>query len=474
MKNKQIELMGKGPVTKAILKLSLPVVFGMMVQVFYNLVDTFFIGKLNDQNQLAAANITTPVFMLLMAIATIVSTGAASYISRSLGKKDQENANRTLTTGILICIALGVVVMVVGLIFVKPLIITLGASEEVYPYAYQYVDVMLLGSIPVMLSYAGGQLLRSEGAAMPSITGMMIGTVVNIILDPIFIFGFNMGILGAGIATVLGNVAAMGYYIWFYLSGKSMLQIKPKFISTDKTIWKEIFFIGIPACMSQLLSGVAMIVLNNQAKVYGDSALAGMGISLKLMFIGTFIFMGFAAGCQPLVGFNYGAKNCSRVREIFKTGMMMTFGIGVVLTVIFWFGANGLVSFFTPLPDVISQGSIVIRISIFSFLVLGPQMLASTGIQALGKAKESLILSVARQGVIYIPLLFTMQSFLGFNGLIWAQPIADAITLGFGLVFLSVTLKKCAIEDVKSDEIDAVSGKLATNEQSQILLNRIC
>lgn len=275
MENKQTELMGKAPVTKAILKLSIPVVFGMMVQVFYNLVDTFFIGKLNDQNQLAAANITTPVFMLMMAIATIVSTGAASYISRCLGKKDQENANHTLTTGLLICTALAVVVMVAGMIFVKPLILALGASEEVYPYAYQYVVVMLLGSIPVMLNYAGGQLLRAEGAAMPSIIGMMIGTVVNIVMDPIFIFGFNMGILGAGIATVLGNAAAMLYF-WFYLSGKSILQIKPKFISTDKTIWKEIFFIGIPACLSQLLSSVALIVLNNQAKVYGDYELNGL------------------------------------------------------------------------------------------------------------------------------------------------------------------------------------------------------
>lgn len=449
MKNKQIELMGKAPVTKAILKMSLPVVLGMMVQVFYNLVDTFFIGKLNDQNQLAAANITTPVFMILMAIATIVSTGAASYISRSLGKKDQESANKTLTTGIIITVGLALVVMVVGLIFVKPLIIALGASEEVYPYAFQYVVAMLVGSIPVMLNYAGGQLLRSEGAVMPSIFGMMIGTVVNIILDPIFIFGFNMGILGAGIATVLGNAAAVGYYIWFYLSGKSILQVKKKFISTEKTIWKEIFLIGIPASLSQLLTSLAMIVLNNQAKIYGDSALAGMGISSKLMFIGTFIFMGFAAGTQPLVGFNYGAKNYKRVREIFKAGMIMTFGIGVVLTVTFWFGSKGIVSFFTPLPEVISQGTNVIRISIFSFLILGPQMLASTGIQAFGKAKEALILSVARQGVVYIPLLFAMQSLFGFNGLIWAQPISDAITLGIGLVFLAVTLKKCTAEVIE-------------------------
>jgi multidrug efflux pump len=446
--NKQTELMGNAPISKAILKLSIPVVCGMMVQVLYNLVDTFFIGRLHDQNQLTAASITTPIFMILMAISTIVATGAASYISRCIGKKDSESANKTLTTGVVICTGLAVVVMAAGLIFSKPLVLALGASPEVYPYAHQYVVVMLLGAIPVMLNFMGGQLLRSEGAAMPSITGMMIGTVVNVILDPVFIFGLKLGILGAGVATVLGNLAAMGYYAWYYLSGKSLLRIKTAYVSREAQIWKEIFLIGIPASLSQLLSSVALILLNNQAKAYGDTALAGMGVAAKLMFIGTFIFMGFAAGCQPLIGYNYGAKNYDRVRKIFKTGMTMTFGIGVCLTAIFWFCAGGLVSFFTPLPEVVEQGSRVLRISIFAFLILGPQMLATTGIQAFGKAKEALVLSIARQGFVYIPLLFLMQSLLGFDGLIWAQPMADAFTLALGLAFLSVILKKCVGEKV--------------------------
>ncbi|MCI2056387.1 MAG: MATE family efflux transporter [Oscillibacter sp.] len=454
MGNKQTELMGNAPVSTAILKLSIPVVCGMMVQVLYNLVDTFFIGRLHDQNQLTAASITTPVFMILMAISTIVSTGAASYISRCIGRKDSERANRTLTTGVMICTALAVVAMSAGLLLIKPFVMALGASAEVYPFARQYVMVMLLGAIPVMLSFTGGQMLRAEGAAMPSIIGMMIGTVANVIFDPIFIFGLHLGILGAGIATVLGNVAALGYYIWYYLSGKSILRIKPSYLTRDKAIWKEIFFIGIPACLSQLLSSAALMTLNNQAKAYGDTVLAGMGVSSKLAFIGTFIFMGFAAGCQPLIGYNYGAQNYKRVREIFKTGMMMTCCIGIVLTVVFWLFADGLVAFFTPLPEVVIQGARVFRISIFAFVILGPQMLATTGIQAFGKAKESLILSVARQGFVYIPLLFLLQSWMGFTGLIWAQPIADAITLCLGLAFLKVILKKCTRED-SSDHTDA-------------------
>ncbi|NLV59160.1 MAG: MATE family efflux transporter [Clostridiales bacterium] len=315
MENNQTELMAKAPVAKAIVKMSLPVILGMMVQVLYNLVDTFFIGMLKDEVQLAAANITTPIFMIQMAIATIVSTGAASFISRSIGEKNNDRANRTLTTGIVICTGLAIVLMAVGLLNLKSLITALGASAEVFPYASQYVGIMLLGSIPVMLNYAGGQLLRSEGAMMPSITGMMIGTVINMVLDPLFIFAFDMGIGGAAVATVLGNLGAAAYYGWYYLSGKALLKIRRKDVSRDKRIWKEIFTIGVPACMSQFLVSVAMIILNNQAKMYGDSVLAGMGISSKLMFIGTFVFMGFAAGCQPLIGYNYGANSvwaCAR------------------------------------------------------------------------------------------------------------------------------------------------------------------
>ncbi len=434
--------MSNTPVTKAILKMSIPVVLGMMVQVLYNLVDTFFIGKMNDPNQLAAANITTPIFMLMMAISTIVSTGASSYISRCLGKKDNESANKTLSTGIAICTGLGIFVMATGLIFLKPFITLLGATEAVYPYAFSYSFIMFIGTLPVMLNYTGGQLIRSEGAIMPSIIGMMIGTVTNIILDPVFIFGLDMGIGGAAMATVLGNVAALGYYMYYYLSGKSLVKFKLKFISGEKKIWGETFGIGIPAALSQFLMSVALIVLNNLAKPYGENAVAGMGVAAKLMYIGTFIFMGFAAGSQPLVGYSYGAKNISRVKAIIKTGMLMTAGIGIVLTMLFGIFASGLISIFTPLPEVIVEGATVLTIYMWSFLVLGPQMLTSTTIQAFGKAKASLLLSIARQGLFYIPLLFLLSSRFLFKGLLWAQPISDAITLSLALVLLVSILKK--------------------------------
>ena len=445
MNNKQIELMSSAPVAKAILKMSIPVICGMIVQMLYNLVDTFFIGMLHDENQLAAASITTPVFMLQMAIATIVSTGAASYISRCIGQKDIEKANRTIATGVLICILLGLGVTVVGVIAIRPFVIGLGASESVYPYAFKYVLIMLIGSVPVMLNYTGGQLLRAEGAMMPSVAGMLIGTVINIILDPLFIFVFKMGMSGAALATVLGNVGALLFYLLYYRSGKTLLSLKAGNISKEAVIWKEIFAIGVPACMNQLLLSIATIVLNNLVG-NNDILKAGMGISSKLVFIGTYLFIGFAAGCQPLIGFNFGARNYSRVKSIFKTGMIMTACVGIVLMIIFWLVAPNMIGFFTPLAEVKEAGVMVFRISVLCFIVLGPQMLTTSGIQALGRAKEALILSVARQGIFYIPLLFIMKYTVGIKGLIFAQPLSDYLTFGLGVIFLVMIFRKVMTE----------------------------
>lgn len=422
--------------------MSIPVVMGMMIQVLYNLVDTFFIGILGDPNQLAAVNITTPLFMLMMAIAGIVGTGASSYISRCLGEKVYEKANKTLSTGIAICIGLGVLVTIIGSISISSISKSLGASEETFPFVLDYSIVLFLGAIPIMCNYAIGQLLRSEGAAMSAMMGMLIGTATNIILDPIFIFGFGMGIRGAAIATVLGNALGLAYYILYIASGKSFVKFKLKSISLDKEIWKQIFIIGIPATISQMLMGVAMVLCNNLAVQYGDVIVAGMGVAAKIMTIGTFVFMGFSAGCQPIVGYNYGAKNFHRMKEVIIKGMLMTSGIGIVLTAIFGIFARGLIGVFTPLTDVVSQGTIILRALIWSLPFLGSQMIAATTIQAMGKAGASLFLSITRQGVFYIPLLLTLNNLFEFKGLIYAQPISDTLTLALAITVLTIIIKK--------------------------------
>ena len=463
MKTDRIELLANAPVTKAIMVMSLPVVLGMMVQVLYNLVDTFFIGKLGDPNQLAAANLAMPVFILMMALGGMIGTGASSYISRSLGEKKQEQADKTLTIGFVLCILLGAVVSVVGILFLNPLVSVLGASDDTSGFAADYVLVLFLGGIPIIANYAMGQLLRAEGDAMGSMLGMFLGTVTNIILDPIFIFVFGMGVKGAAIATVLGNLISLSYYLLHYAQHKTVLQIEPKLFSFDKTILREIFSIGIPSSLSQVLMGGALIVLNNIAAGYSDIVVAGLGVSTRIISIGTFIFMGFAAGCQPLVGYNYGARNFSRVREIIVQGIIITSMIGVVLSILLGVFAKSITGVFTSTSEVVAIATIILRALILSLPFVGGQMLSTITVQALGKALPALFLSISRQGLFFLPLLLLLNALFGFKGFIYAQPITDALML---LVSSSI------VWNILRKEVVVASGEKVVTSETTAELSR--
>ena len=442
MEDKKIRLLKDEKVSKAILKLSIPMVMGMMIQVLYNLVDTYFIGMLNDANQLAAANISLPVFMMLMAIAGIVGSGSSSYISRCLGNKDYEEANKTISIATGILIIMSIIVMIAG-IFMSPNIAKgLGANEATFNYTYKYIFIMFIGAIPVMCSYALGQLLRSEGNIMQSVIGLTLGTVVNIVLDPVFIFGLKMEITGAAIATIIGQTSTLLYFMYAFLKGKTTLKINLKKFKYDKNIFKEIFTIGVPASLNQMLMGVATVIVNNIAVGYGTLTVAGMGVAMKIMTIGTFVFMGFSAGCQPLVGYNYGCNNIPRVKEIIKKGIIITSIIGLSLALIFGVFANSLIGLFTSEPEVINKGAIILRALIISLPFVGGQMISTTSAQSMGKVVVAFILSISRQGLLYMPLLIILNKVFGFSGFIYAQPITDMIMLTFSAILLFKVMPK--------------------------------
>ncbi len=458
MKADRIELLANAPVTKAIMVMSLPVVLGMMVQVLYNLVDTFFIGKLGDPNQLAAANLAMPVFILMMALGGMIGTGASSYISRSLGEKRQDRADKTLSIGFFLCIFLGAIVTLVGLVFLKSLVSVLGASADTSAFASEYVLALFLGGIPIMTNYALGQLLRAEGDAMGSMFGMFLGTVTNIILDPIFIFAFGMGVRGAAIATVLGNLVSLIFYLIRYAQHKTLLQIKPKLFSFDRIIFREIFSIGIPSSLSQVLMGFALIVLNNIAAGYSDIVVAGFGVSSRIISIGTFIFMGFAAGCQPLIGYNYGAKNYTRVRAIIIQGVIITSTIGVVLALLLGVFAKGVVGIFTSTPEVVATATIILRALVLSLPFVGGQMLSTITVQALGKALPALFLSISRQGLFFLPLLLILNALFGFRGFIYAQPVTDVLMLLLSSFIVWSILRRDSRVQVKESAVQPLTN----------------
>lgn len=447
MEDKKIVLLRDEKVSKAILKLSIPMVMGMMIQVLYNLVDTYFIGMLNDPNQLAAANISLPVFMMLMAIAGIIGSGSSSYISRCIGNKDYEEANKTISIATGILIIMSIIVMIGG-IFMSPGIARgLGANDATFDYTYKYVLIMFIGSIPVMCSYALGQLLRSEGNIMQSVIGLTLGTVVNIVLDPILIFVFKLEIGGAAIATVIGQMATLIYFTYAFLRGKTTLKINLKKFKYDKDIFKEIFTIGVPASLNQMLMGVATVIANNIAVEYGTLTVAGMGVAMKIMTIGTFVFMGFSAGCQPLVGYNYGCGNIPRVKEIIKKGIIITSIIGISLALIFGVFANSLIGFFASDAEVINKGATILRALIISLPFVGGQMVSTTAAQSMGKVIVAFILSISRQGILYMPLLVVLNKLFGFSGFIYAQPITDAVMIIFSSILLFRVMSKNNIDE---------------------------
>ena len=459
MNEKRIKLLGEAPVTKAIMTMALPVIMGMMVNVLYNLVDLYFVGRLNDPNQIAAVNISLPIFMIMMALAAFVGSGSSSYISRSIGNKNEYEANKTLNIGIYMVSGIAIVLTILGLLFLTPIVNALGASSATFSFTKSYVQILLIGSIPIMVNYAIGQMLRSEGDAMGSVNGMLIGTVTNIILDPILILIMGLGVQGAAVATVAGNIMALLYYILRYASGKTILKIKPSLFSFDKIIWKEIITIGVPASLTQILMSVSLIFANNIAAGYSDNLVAAFGISSKIVTIGTFIFMGLAAGSQPLIGYNYGAANYERVNAIVKKGLQLTVSIGGFLLILFLIIAPWAVSIFSTDNEVLSLGSQVLRRQIFSLPFAGGIMLLSITVQAMGKAKQYLFLSISRQGLLYIPILFSLNSFFGMKGFILTKPFTDIVMFFIAfLVYRQLDLSEA--HQKKTEELGfIISGK---------------
>ena len=414
---------------KAVVKLGVPLIAGMLIMVLYNLVDTYFIGLMRNDYQLAAVNLAYPVMMITIAISNMIGTGASSLIARSLGGGDKQKADHTVTVGFVLTVLNSVIVAAVGLALVTPIVKGLGAQLNTFDYTKQYVQVILAGSLFTMGNYTFGQLLRSEGSVRQSVAGMIVGTVANIILDPIFIFALGMEIRGAAIATILGNGAGMCVSLWFYFSGKTLLNPSLKYIRPTAEILKEIFWVGVPATLETLLTSTAYIVNNNLAVGYGELTVAAMGIAQKILSMGNYVYQGFAAGTQPIMGYNYGAKNYQRMIDVLKAGIMVCSGTELCIMAVYGIFAPQLIGIFTQSPEVIATGSRVLRTIMWILPFVGAVSMSRMSFQAMGKPQYAFAITLVRQLVLYVPLLLALNSLFGFDGMIWAQPCTELIMM---------------------------------------------
>ncbi len=427
-KHSKIDILEKAPIPYSILQLALPSVLSMVVNILYNLTDTFFIGKLNDPYQVAAVSLAFPLFAFQMAIAGIFGNGGGSYLSRLLGKKDYVMARETTTTAIFTSAIVSVLLGVVGVLFIPRFLGILGAGGTTAFYAQKYMLIIMLGSPITLLNLTLVQLLRAEGAAKAAMLGLIIGTIANIVLDPLFIFVFNMGILGAAIATVLGQGLGLLYFISYYLGKKSLAVPSRHFLHFRWECYKQIFLIGIPSSLSQVMMGIGSTISFKLASTYGDHAIAALGVAHRVFSIPIFVFIGISVGVQALIGFNYGAKNYNRMKKAIRTSIQVSSGLAVLFTLLFALFPRALMAAFIKDPKIIEIGVVILGAYVFAIPFAGVGMILMASLQAMGKAFPAFVVALSRQGIVYIPAILILNKLFAFEGLVFALPLADALT----------------------------------------------
>lgn len=428
------DLFEKAPVPKAVATMAVPTMISMLVVVIYNMADTFFIGQTKDPLQVAAVSLATPVFMIFMALGHLFGIGGSSAISRALGERRKDRAWHISSFCCYGSLGLGVMVAVISVLGMEQILHLIGASENTIGFARQYLTIISIGAPTIMFSTAFANILRGEGASRESMVGNLLGTIVNIILDPVMILGLGWGVSGAALATIIGNIAACFFYISYYVRGKSMLSIHVKDFRMGEGIAASVAAIGIPASLNNILMSFANIILNQALVGYGDTPVAAMGVALKSNMLVVLLQIGLCVGIQPLIGYNYGSGNKKRLMQVFKFTGVISVIMGMLLTLFMIIARKTMIQVFINDAEVVSYGIRMVVALQLSAPFIGILFLCINTIQGMGKALPSLVLTVCRQGLIFIPLIFILNAMLGLNGVIYAQPAADYLSILVGIM----------------------------------------
>lgn len=428
-KNKSLEVFENTSVHKAVFQNALPAMAAMLMVLIYNLADTFFIGQTHDDLQVAAVSLTTPVFLLFMAVGTIFGIGGTSVISRAMGEGRKDYAKKVCSFCMWSCVGVGVIMSALFLLFMNQILAFVGASADTWEYAKTYLTIVSLSGPFVLIANCYSNVIRAEGQSGNAMMGQLIGNLLNVILDPVMILVFGWNIAGAAIATVIGNVVGAGYYIFYFLRGKSALSIRLKDFSVKDRVASGVLTIGVPAALGSLLMSVSSIIMNSQMAKYGDMALAGVGVAMKVTMMTGMVCIGLGQGIQPLLGYCIGAKKWDRYKKVLRFSLIFAFALSTVLTVICYLFINQIVSIFLTDKAAFDYGVSFSCILLCTSFLFGAFYVLINALQAGGAATESLIVSISRQGLIYIPAMFCLGAIFHETGLIWAQPVADILSL---------------------------------------------
>ena len=456
--SKKMELLGSASIPSALLAMGIPTMIGMLVNAFYNLVDAYFVSGLGEI-QMGAISVVYPLGQVIVGLGLLFGNGAASYISRLLGRGDKENADKVASTALYSSISAGAVIIIISMISLPSILKLLGATDSILPFAATYAGVYIVSCIFNIFNVTMNNIVTSEGAAKTTMRALLMGAILNIALDPLFIYIFDLGIAGAAMATAISQVVSTCVYLIYILRKKSVFHFRIKDCTYTSEILSEILKIGIPTLVFQILTSVSISLINNAAGDYGDSAIAGMGVVTRLISMGGLSVFGFIKGFQPIAGYSYGAKKFDRLREAIKISLLWSTVFCVIFGLVLALFPVAIVSQFTPREHIASDvlgtvsqgpkggaetiriGATSLRANGISIMLFGFYTVYSSLFLALGKGKEGFLLGACRQGICFIPVILLLPMFWGLNGILYAQPIADVLSATI-TVFMAVPLHR--------------------------------
>lgn len=441
-KSAQYNKMSDMPVKKLVGSLAVPTIISMMVSSIYNMADTFFVSKLGTSAS-GAIGIVFSLMAIIQAVGFTLGMGAGTTVSRLLGQQKKNEAESVACSALSAAAVLGLIVSIFGLIFVTPLMRLLGSTETILPFAIEYGKYILIAAPLMTMTFVLNNLLRSEGKAKLSMVGITSGSILNIILDPVFIFTLDMGITGAAIATAVGQAVSLIILFSCFISGKSGLKLSFKKISTSPMTYLMIIRNGLPSFCRQGLASISGVMLNHVAAAYGDPAVAAISVSNKVFMMIFSLLIGFGQGYQPVAGYNYGAAKYKRVKEAMLFNMTTGFVMmGSIAAAVYFFAPHIITWFIDDDPEVIRIGTQALRFHCITLPFMPINVTANMTFQSIGKAFTATFLSAFRQGIFFIPSVLILPKLLGLNGVIGVQPASDLLSSLISLPFLIHFIKK--------------------------------
>jgi putative MATE family efflux protein len=437
--------------SKAIITLAIPATLALLAKAIYNIVDTAYIGMLDSDIALAAVGVTLPLLLIMVSVENIFAAGAAVLAGRQLGAGDKDGAGHTVTTIAGLSMVIGVALCIFGIIFMEPLLRAFGASDAVLGQAKDYAFWMFIAAIFNLPAQSLNCAARAESSVKISTVAVVFGAALNVILDPIFMFswGLNMGVEGASLATTVSQCVTFTILVWFYLSGRSIIKVRPKFFRLSKKLLREVISIGIPTAVIQICLAAATSLTNIAAKPLPDSDLiiAAYGVVQRLILIGCYVVMGFMQGYQPVASYAYGAKKEERFHESVRFALRGSLLLTVLVAAVYIALAGPLILLFNRNPAVIEYGRWLLISQVALYPAFGLCYMMTITLQTVGASKMSLLLSLIRQGIFYIPFILTLPSIFGVTGIYFSQPAADLLTILL-CVLLIKPMKRIASQNI--------------------------